>query len=95
MKKLSLFALVAALLTAACGTIEYSDANVIDPTNTLYITLELPAGAAESPDPDFNTSCRNPGDAIGDGANVATVLAELIEHAYAFDFGVIHLCAGT
>ena len=95
MKKLSLFALVAALLTAACGTIEYSDANVIDPTNTLYITLELPAGAAESPDPDFNTSCRNPGDAIGDGANVATVLAELIEYAYAFNFGVIHLCAGT
>lgn len=95
MKKLSLFALVAALLTAACGTIEYSDANVIDPTNTLYITLELPAGAAESPDPDFNTSCRNPGDAIGDGANVATVLAELIEYAYDFDFGVIHLCAGT
>ena len=95
MKKLSIFALVAALLTGACGTIEYSDANVIDPTNTLYITLELPAGAAESPDPDFNTSCRNPGDAIGDGANVATVLAELIEYAYAFNFGVIHLCAGT
>ena len=95
MKKLSIFALVAALLTGACGTIEYSDANVIDPTNTLYITLDLPAGAAESPDPDFNTSCRNPGDAIGDGANVATVLAELIEYAYAFDFGVIHLCAGT
>lgn len=95
MKKLSVFALVAALLTAACGTIEYSDANVIDPTNTLYITLEFPAGAAESPDPDFNTSCRNPGDAIGGGANVATVLAELIEYAYDFDFGVIHLCAGT
>ena len=95
MQQFSVFALVAALLTAACGTIEYSDANVIDPTNTLYITLDLPAGAAESPDPDFNTSCRNPGDAIGDGANVATVLAELIEYAYAFDFGVIHLCAGT
>ena len=95
MQQLSVFALVAALLTAACGTIEYSDANVIDPTNTLYITLDLPAGAAESPDPDFNTSCRNPGDAIGDGADVATVLAELIEYAFAFDFGVIHLCAGT
>ena len=95
MKKLSIFTLVAALVGSACdGTGNFGPVNEIEPSNTLYITLDLPAGAAESPDSDFNTSCRNPGDAIGDGVNVATVLQDLIDFAYDENFGVIHLCAG-
>ena len=94
MKKLSVIALVAALVGSACGVGNFGPVTEIDQTKTLYITLDLPAGAAESPDPDFNTSCRNPGDAIGDGANVDTILEDLIDFAYDQDFGVIHLCAG-
>jgi hypothetical protein len=100
MKKLSVLALVAALLTGACGTIEYSDVNVI-PSNTLYVTLEWPTGAPEDDeDPDWNTSCSNPAGAV-DELDVADFLAAVItEGAYGTegfggDFGVIHLCAGT
>jgi len=95
MKKLSVLALVAALLTGACGTIEYSDVNVI-PSNTLYVTLEWPTGAPEDEgDPDWNTSCSNPAAAVG-GEDVAGSLAGVItEGAYEMGFGVIHLCAGT
>ena len=95
MKKLSVLALVAALLTGACGTIEYSDVNVI-PSNTLYVTLEWPTGAPEDDgDPDWNTSCSNPGAEVG-GEDVAGSLAGVITvGAYEVGFGVIHLCAGT
>ena len=101
MKKLSVLALVAALLTAACqdATIVYSDVNVI-PSNTLYVTLEWPTGAPEEDDgdPDWNTSCSNPGAEVG-GEDVAGSLAGVItERAYEMGemgFGVIHLCAGT
>ena len=95
MKRLSVLALVAALLTGACGTIEYSDVNVI-PSNTLYVTLEWPTGAPEDDgDPDWNTSCSNPAAAVG-GEDVALALAGVItEGAYEMGFGVIHLCAGT
>jgi hypothetical protein len=100
MKKLSVLALVAALLTGACGTIEYSDVNVI-PSNTLYVTLEWPTGAPENQeDPDWNTSCSNPAVAV-DELDVAGDLAVIItEGAYGTEvyggaFGVIHLCAGT
>jgi len=95
MKRLSVLALVAALLTGACGTIEYSDVNVI-PSNTLYVTLEWPTGAPEDDgDPDWNTSCSNPAAAVG-GEDVAGSLAGVItEGAYEMGFGVIHLCAGT
>ena len=94
MKKLSVFALVAALAGSACGGGTFGPVTEIDQTKTLFITLDLPSGAAESPDPDFNTSCRNPGDAIGSGSDVDSVLEELIDFAYDQDFGVIHLCAG-
>ena len=95
MKKLSVFALVAALLTAACATIEYSDVNVIDPSNTLYVTLEWPTGAPENgEDPDWNTSCSNPAAAV-DELDVADFLTEVMAVAYEEDFGVVHLCAGT
>ena len=100
MKKLSVLALVAALLTGACGTIEYSDVNVI-PSNTLYVTLEWPTGAPENDgDPDWNTSCSNPAAAVG-GEDVAGSLAGVItvgaygEGFGGESFGVIHLCAGT
>jgi hypothetical protein len=95
MKKLSVLALVAALLTGACGTIEYSDVNVI-PSNTLYVTLEWPTGApVDDGDPDWNTSCSNPAAAVG-GEDVAGSLAGVItDGAYEMGFGVIHLCAGT
>ena len=100
MKRLSVLALVAALLTGACGTIEYSDVNVI-PSNTLYVTLEWPTGAAENDgDPDWNTSCSNPAAAVG-GEDVADFLAAVITQgaygteSYEGSFGVIHLCAGT
>ena len=95
MKRLSVLALVAALLTGACGTIEYSDVNVI-PSNTLYVTLEWPTGAPESgEDPDWNTSCSNPAVAV-DELDVAGDLALIITaSAYEGRFGVIHLCAGT
>jgi hypothetical protein len=99
-KKLSVLALVAALLTGACGTIEYSDVNVI-PSNTLYVTLEWPTGAPDDDgDPDWNTSCSNPAVAV-DELDVAGDLAVIItEGAYGTEvyggaFGVIHLCAGT
>ena len=95
MKKLSVFALVAALVGSACGGGgTFGPVTEIDQTKTLFITLDLPSGAAESPDPDFNTSCRNPGDAIGSGSDVDSVLEDLIDFAYDQDFGVIHLCAG-
>ncbi|RLT54978.1 MAG: hypothetical protein DWI70_06070 [Chloroflexi bacterium] len=93
MKKLSVLALVAALLTGACGTIEYSDVSVIDPSNTLYVTLEWPTGAPED-GPDWNTSCSNPGMAVGE-ENVAEFLSALIAGASGEDVGVVHLCAGT
>jgi len=95
MKKLSVLALVTALLTGACATIEYSDVNVI-PSNTLYVTLEWPTGAPESgEDPDWNTSCSNPAAAV-DELDVADFLTLAItEAAYEGGFGVIHLCAGT
>jgi predicted outer membrane repeat protein len=99
-KKLSVLALVAALLTGACGTIEYSDVNVI-PSNTLYVTLEWPTDAPDNQeDPDWNTSCSNPAVAV-DELDVAGDLAVIItEGAYGTEvyggaFGVIHLCAGT
>lgn len=97
MKKLSVFALVAALLTAACGTIEYSDANVIDPTRTLYVTLETPPGADGPDDPDFNTSCSNPGASADDDYEVTEFLTTVMQGAYVEPepFGVVHLCAGT
>ena len=95
MKKLSVFALVAALLTAACATIEYSDVNVIDPTNTLYVTVETPPGAADSGDPLWSTSCSNPAVSIDEITDVAGFLAEVMAVAYEDDFGVVHLCAGT
>ena len=94
MKKLSVFALVAALVGSACGAGTFGPVTEIDQTKTLFITLDLPSGAAESPDPDFNTSCRNPGDAIGSGSDVDSVLEDLIDFAYDQDIGVIHLCAG-
>ena len=94
MKKLSVFALVAALVGSACGGGNFGPVTEIDQTKTLFITLDLPSGAAEFPDPDFNTSCRNPGDAIGGGSDVDTVLEELIDYAYEDNYGVIHLCAG-
>jgi hypothetical protein len=97
MKKLSIFALVAALLTGACGTIEYSDANVIDPTRTLYVTLETPPGADGPDDPDFNTSCSNPGASADDDYEVTEFLTTVMQGAYVEPepFGVVHLCAGT
>jgi hypothetical protein len=103
MKKLSVFALVAALLTGACayeGTINYDEVTVI-PSNTLYVTLEWPTGAPDDlEDPDWNTSCSNPAVAV-DESDVAGDLAVIItEGAYGTEvyggaFGVIHLCAGT
>ena len=95
MKKLSVLALVAALLTAACGTIEYSNVNVIDPTNTLYVTVETPPGAADSGDPLWSTSCSNPAVSIDEITDVAGFLTEVMAVAYEEDFGVVHLCAGT
>jgi hypothetical protein len=95
MKKLSVLALVATLLTAACGVREYSPVNVIDPSNTLYIALEWPTGAPhDGEDPDWNTSCSNPAGAVGESV-VDLVLAEAVMIAYAEDYGVVHLCAGT
>jgi len=96
MKKLSVLAIVAALLTGACETIEYSDVSVIDPSNTLYVTLEWPTDAPEDDeDPDWNTSCSNPAAAV-DESDVAGFLAAVITGgAYGGGFGVIHLCAGT
>ena len=95
MKKLSVLALVATLLTAACGVREYSPVNVIDPSKTLYIALEWPTGAPHDiEDPDWNTSCSNPAGAVGDSV-VDLVLAEAVMAAYAEDYGVVHLCAGT
>lgn len=94
MKRLSVIALVAALVGSACGTATFEPVIEIDQSNTLFITLDLLPGAAGSSDPDFNTSCRNPGDAIGSGSDVDTVLEELIDYAYEENFGVIHLCAG-
>lgn len=101
MKKLSVLALVAALLTGACGlievsgTIDYDEVTVI-PSNTLYVTLEWPTGAPEDgEDPDWNTSCSNPAVAV-DELDVAVDLAVIIaEGAYEGGYGVIHLCAGT
>jgi hypothetical protein len=94
-KKLSVLALVAALLTGACGTIEYSDVNVIDPTNTLYVTIETPPGAADSGNPLWSTSCSNPAVSIDEETDVAGFLTQVMLVAYEEDFGVIHLCAGT
>jgi predicted outer membrane repeat protein len=101
MKKLSVLALVAALLTGACGLsgvsgmIDYDEVTVI-PSNTLYVTLEWPTGAPESgEDTDWNTSCSNPAAAV-DELDVADFLTLAItEGAYGGGFGVIHLCAGT
>jgi hypothetical protein len=95
MKKLSIFALVAALLTGACGTIEYSDVTVIDPTRTLYVTVETPPGAAIDGEDDFNTSCSNPAVSIDGIPDVAGFLTDVMADAYEEDFGVVHLCAGT
>ena len=100
MKKLSVFALVAALLTGACGlsgvngTINYDEVTV-NLTNTLYISRDVVAGAALEGEDDFNTSCSNPYDAVGE-ADVADFLTVVItEGAYVGGFGVVHLCAGT
>ena len=95
MKKLSIFALVAALLTGACGTIEYSDVTVIDPTRTLYVTVETPPGAAIDGEDDFNTSCSNPAVSIDGIPDVAGFLTDVMADAYEENFGVVHLCAGT
>lgn len=95
MKKLSIFALVAALLTGACGTIEYSDVTVIDPTRTLYVTVETPPGAAIDGEDDFNTSCSNPAVSIDGIPDVAGFLTDVMADAYEEPFGVVHLCAGT
>ena len=100
MKKLSVFALVAALLTGACGlggvsgTINYDEVTV-NLTNTLYISRDVVAGAALEGEDDFNTSCSNPFDAVGEEADVAGILTALVLVAYEEDFGVVHLCAGT
>jgi hypothetical protein len=98
MKKLSVLALVAALLTGACayeGTINYDEVTVI-PSDTLYVTLEWPTGApGDDGDPDWNTSCSNPAVAVG-GEDVADFLTlAIMDGAYGEGFGVIHLCAGT
>ena len=95
MQQLSVFALVAALLTAACGTIEYSDVTVIDPTRTLYVTVETPPGAAIDGEDDFNTSCSNPAVSIDGIPDVAGFLTDVMADAYEENFGVVHLCAGT
>jgi predicted outer membrane repeat protein len=97
MKKLSVFALVAALLTGACayeGTINYDEVTV-NLTNTLYISRDVVAGAALEGEDDFNTSCSNPFDAVGVETDVADFLTAVVLDAYEEDFGVIHLCAGT
>jgi predicted outer membrane repeat protein len=100
MKKLSVFALVAALLTGACGlsgvsgTINYDEVTV-NLTNTLYISRDVVAGAALEGEDDFNTSCSNPLAAVGEGTDVAGFLTDVVLDAYQEDFGVVHLCAGT
>jgi hypothetical protein len=100
MKKLSVFALVAALLTGACGlggvsgTINYDEVTV-NLTSTLYVSRDVVAGAALEGEDDFNTSCSNPFDAVGEETDVAGILTALVLVAYEEDFGVIHLCAGT
>ena len=100
MKKLSVLALVAALLTGACGlsevsgTIDYDEVTV-NLTNTLYISRDVVAGAALEGEDDFNTSCSNPFNAVGEGTDVAGFLTEAMASAYYEDLGVVHLCAGT
>jgi len=100
MKKLSVFALVATLLTGACGlggvsgTINYDEVTV-NLTSTLYVSRDVVAGAALEGEDDFNTSCSNPFDAVGEETDVAGILTELVLVAYEEDFGVVHLCAGT
>jgi len=100
MKKLSVFALVAALLTGACGlsgvsgTINYDEVTV-NLTNTLYISRDVVAGAALEGEDDFNTSCSNPLAAVGEETDVAGFLTDVVLDAYQEDFGVVHLCAGT
>ena len=97
MKKLSVLALVAALLTGACayeGTINYDEVTV-NLTKTLYISRDVVAGAALEGEDDFNTSCSNPLAAVGAETDVAGFLTDVVLDAYQADFGVIHLCAGT
>jgi predicted outer membrane repeat protein len=100
MKKLSVFALVAALLTGACGlggvsgTINYDEVTV-NLTSTLYVSRDVVAGAALEGEDDFNTSCSNTFDAVGEETDVAGILTALVLVAYEEDFGVVHLCAGT
>jgi predicted outer membrane repeat protein len=100
MKKLSVFALVATLLTGACGlggvsgTINYDEVTV-NLTSTLYVSRDVVAGAALEGEDDFNTSCSNPFDAVGEETDVAGILTALVLVAYEEDFGVVHLCAGT
>jgi hypothetical protein len=96
MKKLSVLALVAALLTGACGlggvsgTINYDDVTVA-PSSTLYISRDVVAGAALEGEDDFNTSCSNPSDAVGEATDVAGFLTAVVLDAYEEDFGVVHL----
>lgn len=93
MKQLCTFSLIAALLTGACGAeISYSDVTVINPSRTLYLTLDEVDGAALEGEDDFNTSCHNPYRAIE--GSVADSIAETIASAYEEDFGVVHICAG-
>ncbi len=49
MKKLSVFALVAALAGSACGGGTFGPVTEIDQTKTLFITLDLPSGQPRVP----------------------------------------------
>jgi len=94
-KRLAAIALSAVTLAAACGGSEFSPVAIVDPTNTFYLTVDTPEGAAVS-GPNYNTSCRNPAASVEDaGGNTANALDEALAAAYDADFGVVHLCAGT
>ena len=95
MKKLSVLALVAALLTGACIPKFDYDEVTVSLTNTLYISRDVVAEAALEGEDDFNTSCSNPYSAVGEETDVAGLLAAAMLQAYDEDFGVVHLCAGT